>query len=965
VIIPTLIVVGVFIVLFGLFTSFYTDLLWYRSVGFSRVYTTQLWTKVLLFLVFGVLMAGVVALNIVLAYRSRPAYRGMSPEQQSLERYRTSIEPFRRFLVIGAPAVLGLLGGSSAASEWRTYLLWRNGADFGAQDPQFGRDVGFYAFDLPWWRFILGFGFAVLILALIAALVTHYLYGGLKLQTPGDKTTQAARVHISVLLGAFVLLKAVAYLLDRYGLAIKDGTRLVGLQYTDVNALLPAKTILAIVAVICGLLFFVSLFRRGWMLPGIGLGLLVLCAVLIGGVYPAVIQQFRVKPSEVDRESPYIGLNIQNTRRAYGLDKVQVTEYQAQVDAESGTLAGDQPTIKNVRLIDPAVVPDTFTQLQQIRGFYDFPDSLDVDRYVINEQQRDTVVAVRELDLDGLPQGQHNWINDHTVYTHGYGFVAALGNSRDDQGRPVFESANIPATGLLGREVKEPRVYFGEDSPRYSIVGAPKGAPEVEFDFPDDASGGQQNTTYTGRGGVTVGSLFRRVLYGVKFQEGNLLLSNRINSDSRILYDRVPRHRVQKAAPWLTVDGDPYPAVVDGRVVWILDGYTTTNGYPYSARTSLGEATTDALSRQTQAIAAQPGENVNYIRNSVKATVDAYDGTVTLYAWDESDPVLRTWRAAFPGTVKDRSAISRDLLAHIRYPEDLFKVQRELLSRYHVGQPQDFYSGSDFWRVPKDPTRGQDDDQPPYYLTLQMPEQQKPAFSLTSTFVPTGNRENLTAFMAVNAEPGDDYGTIRVLQVPRSLNIKGPRQVQNDFSSSDKVAQEINLLRRGDSDVVFGNLLTLPVGNGFLYVEPVYVKARVGTSFPLLRKVLVSFGESVAFEDTLQRGLDVVFEGRSGTETGEQQAPGVQQPPTDGQTAPPAQQPGANPELAAALAEAQRALADAQAALKKGDFAAYGAAQQRLATAIDRAIVAQRAAATPSPSATARATSPAPTPSPT
>jgi uncharacterized membrane protein (UPF0182 family) len=965
VIIPTLIALGVLIVLFGLFTNFYTDLLWYRSVGFSRVYTTELWTKILLFFVFGLLMAGVVALNIVLAYRHRPAYRGMSPEQQSLERYRTSLEPFRRVLIIGIPAVLGLLGGSSAASEWRTYLLWRNGADFGVRDPQFNRDVGFFAFDYPWWRFILGFCFGVLILAVLATVVTHYLYGGLKLQTPGDKTTQAARVHISVLLGVFVLLKAVAYWFDRYGLAIKDGTRLVGLQYTDVNAVLPAKTILAIVAIICGLLFFVSIFRRGWMLPGIGLGLLVLCAVLIGGVYPAVIQQFRVKPSEVDREKDYIALNIKNTRTAYGLDDVEVTEYQAQVAAEANTLAADQATVENVRLIDPAVVPDTFTQLQQIRGFYDFPDSLDVDRYIIDREQRDMVVAVRELNLGGLPQGQRNWINDHTVYTHGYGFVGALGNSRDAQGRPVFESANIPATGDLGEAVKEPRVYFGEDSPAYSIVGAPSGAAPVEFDFPDDAGGGQQNTTYNGEGGVTIGSLVRRVLYAVKFQEGNILLSNRLNSDSRILYERVPRERVQKAAPWLTVDGDPYPAVVGGRVVWLLDGYTTTNGYPYSARTSLGEATTDALTRQAQAIATQPGDNVNYIRNSVKATVDAYDGTVTLYAWDESDPVLKTWRAAFPGTVKDRSEINPELLTHFRYPEDLFKVQRELLARYHVSDPASFYSGSDFWRVPKDPTRGQDDDQPPYYLTLQMPGQQKPAFSLTSTFVPTGDRENLTAFMAVNAEPGADYGKLRVLQVPRSLNIKGPRQVQNDFSSSDQVAQEINLLRRGDSDVVFGNLLTLPVGNGFLYVEPVYVKARVGTSFPLLRKVLVSFGESVAFEDTLQEGLDVLFEGQSGAGTGEQPGqPGTgTPPPSDGTPQPPAEPP-TNPALAAALADAQRALADSQAALREGDFAAYGEAQKRLSDAINRALAAERAAdrgATPTPSPT----TPAPTPSPT
>lgn len=952
---PVLAVLGALLVVLGVFTSYYTDLLWFQSVGFSSVFSRQLVTKVALFAVFAALLGGGVGAAMLLAYRARPVYRSLSPEDQNLERYRMGLEPLRRWIGIGVPAAVGLLGGTSAAAEWQTFLLWRYGQPFGTRDPQFGIDLSFFLFSYSWWRFLLAFGFGLVILATLANLATHYLYGGLRLQaSPGQRTTGAARVQLSVLLGLFVLLKAVAYWLDRYGLAVQDGTltgKFTGLTYTDVNALLPAKTILAAIALLCATLFFVNVFLSGWRLPGLGFGLLVLSALLIGGVYPWVVQYFQVRPSEADREAPYIQRNINDTRAAYGLSGVKVQEYAAAESpegAQPGTPA-DLSTIPNVRLLDPVVVAKTVKQLQQIRGYYGFPDVLDVDRYTIGGQERDVVMAVRELDLTGLPPDQRNWINDRTVYTHGYGFVAALGNTRDANGRPTFVSSDIPPKGDLG--TFESRIYFGEQSPTYSIVGAPPGSPPRELDYPDDRSpNGQQNTTYTGKGGVPMGSLFRRMLFATKYQEANILLSNRINADSRILYDRTPRQRVQKVAPWLTLDGDPYPAVVSGRIVWIVDGYTTSNSYPYATRTQLGEATADTLAGRTTAVAAQPQAPVNYIRNSVKATVDAYDGTVTLYAWDEKDPVLQSWMRAFPGTVQPRSAISPQLMAHLRYPEDLFKVQRQLLTRYHVTDPLAFYGGGDYWRIPADPRLGDTrQEQPPYYLTVSMPGEQQPRFSLTTTFVPN-NRPNLAAFMSVDAQPGPDYGTIRVLQLPRNTGVPGPGQVQNQFKSDTTIASQVNLLTRGGaSKVEYGNLLTLPYGGGLLYVEPVYVSGEGGESYPLLQKVLVAFGNKVAFEDTLQQALASVFgqpvQPPSGTPT--------RPPPT---TPPPA---GGNADLAKALADAQQALADAQAALRAGDFAAYGAAQQRLKDAIDRAIRAEGASGTPTPTP-----SPTPTRSP-
>ena len=958
---PTVIVAGVLLLVFSIFTGIYTDFLWFQSVGYSSVFTRELSTKLVLFLVFGIVFAAAVAVNFVVAWRTRPAYQALIPGQQELDRYRMAIDPYRRFVVLAIVALLGLIAGSSASSEWRTYMQWRNGQSFGVKDPQFGMDISFFAFDLPWWRFVLSFAFATVVLALIAAAVTHYLYGGLRLQaTLGERATPAARVHLSVLLGTFVLLKAVAYWLDRYSLAVKEDrigrADFTGLTYTDVEAVLFGKLTLSAISVICAILFFTNIFRRTWLLPGLGVGLLLLSALLVGGVYPAVVQRFQVKPAEPDREAPYIQRNIEATRTAYNIDDIDVQDYTARTEATSGQLREDSDTTASIRLLDPAVLSPTYRNLQQIRSYYDFPPSLDVDRYTVEGDRRDLVTAVRELDLLGLPGEQRNWINDHTVYTHGFGFVAALGNVAA-QGRPEFVSSNIPPQGDLGEF--EPRIYFGEESPAYSIVGGPSGSRPVELDFPDDATGtGQSNTTYKGKGGVAIGSLWRKLLFASKYQEANLLLSDRVNSESRILFNREPKERVERVAPWLTLDGDPYPALVDGKILWIVDGYTTTNSYPYATRSTLEDVTTDSLTTTSTALVT-PVERVNYIRNSVKATVDAYDGTVTLYEWDTEDPVLKTWMKAFPDTVQPRSAIGANLLEHLRYPEDLFKVQRTLFARYHVTNPQAFYNGGDFWRVPQDPTRRGNALQPPYYLTLQMPGQDSPAFSLTSTFVPTGARENLVAFMAVNADPGEDYGTFRVLQLPRSVQINGPSQVQNAFSSNDEVATEINILERGASDVVYGNLLTLPVGGGLLYVEPVYVQASTTTAFPLLRKVLVSFGDKIAFEDTLQEALDTVFAGESGVDTGEQPPPPGDTPtPAPSGTATPGD--GQSPALRQALADAQEALADAQAALQAGDFAAYGEAQERLEDAIARAVAAQEAGGSGSGAA-----APSPTPSPT
>ncbi len=936
---PTLVVLGVIALLFGVFTNLWTERLWFGSAGYGQVFTTQLVTQVSLFLAFAVLTFLAVVGTAALAYRLRPRYRPMSVEQQSLERYREAIDPSRRSIMVVGAGILAITSGLGAAASWQTFLVWWNREPFGTTDPQFNVDVGFYIFEYPWWRFVLSFGFATVILALVTAVVVHYLYGGIRLQSPGDKVTPAAIAHISALAALLMLLKAAAYWLDRYGLVLEDNALFTGASFTDVNAILPAKTILTFIALVCAGLFLVAVLRRTWTLAGIGLGLLLLSSVLLSAAWPALVQQFQVRPSEADRESAFIERNIAATRDAYliGRDRVDIQEYNAVTTATAGQLREDADTVPNIRLLDPSVVPQTFQQLQQVRGFYSFSDPLDVVRYEVDGETRDMVVAVREIDQNGIPSAQQNWINEATVYTHGFGYVAAFSNQRNADGSPVWAEEDIPPVGVLGEELGEyePRIYYGENSPEYSIVGAPEGQDPVEFDIPTDAAeGGGQRNTYSGEGGVEVGSLFDKALFATKFQEGNILLSNRVNADSKILWDRQPRQRVEKVAPWLIADGDPYPVIVDGRVKWVIDGYTSASSYPYAQRIGLEVITSDSRT-QREGVANQPQAAINYIRNSVKATVDAYDGTVTLYEWDDTDPVLQAWKGVFPDSVVSRSEIPEDLLVHLRYPEDLFKVQRGLLARYHVSDPNTFYGGQDFWEIPPDPAAAAPVPVPPYFLTLQMPGQEEATFSLTTTFTPR-NRQNLAAFMAVNADASSsDYGTIRVLRLPGSTQVDGPSQVANAFETDQAIAEATLPLRQSGAETREGNLLTLPIGGGLAYVQPVYVERRAGdASFPLLRLVFASFGGTVGVGPTLQDALDDVFQGDAGTDTGEN-VPGTGdggEEPDTGED-----QGTTEEQLTRALADAQTAYDEAQAALREGDFTGYGEAIERLGSALERA----------------------------
>jgi len=948
---PATIAVGVLVVIATILISaagIYTDFLWFNHLGFQSVFLTQIIAQVALFIVGFALMFAVTLLSFNLAYRFRPVYLRM-PGESPFENYQQVIDNLRRLIMFGVPAVLGVFAGVAATAQWTTALQFLNSTPAGREDQQFGLDVSFYLFQLPFLTALVSFISAAVLLGGLIAAGVHLIYGGIRLEGRAVRVAKPARIQLSITAAVYFLVQGASLWLNQYETVFTSNELFTGARYSDVNATIPGLQILALISVLVAALFIVTAVIGSWRYSIIATGLMIISSVVLGGLYPWAIQTFQVVPNERTLETPYLERNIEATREAYGLDQVEVIDYDATTTATPGALRADAETTTSIRILDPSLVSDAFRQLEQYRQYYSFPERLHVGRYEINGESQDAVLGVRELDQAGLGDS-NSWYNSTIVFTHGYGLVAAYGNKRDTDGQPLFLQSGIPSVGELGEF--EPRIYFGENSPEYSIVGGNNGE-DLEFDFPAGEDGETQTyTTFEGSGGPNVGSLVNRIAFALKFQSEQILLSDAINPESQIMFNRNPLERVEAVAPYLTVDSQAYPAVVDGEVLWIIDAYTTSNNYPYSNSESMNLAIIDSSTES----AGFGANNINYIRNSVKATVNAYDGEVKLYIWDETDPVLETWRKVFPDTLRPTSEMSGELMSHVRYPSDLFKVQRSILGRYHVTDPGAFYSQQDAWMTPNDPVDGPGIGvlQPPYYLTMQAPGTEEPKFSIYSTFIPQSTGENsrnvLTGYLVASAEAGneagvisEDYGKLRLLSLPRETIVPGPGQVQNNFNADSEVSQLLNILRQGSTRVLNGNLLTLPVGGGFLYVQPVYIESTGETSFPLLQKVLVSFGDRIAFEDTLDQALDELFGGDSGASAGDSLQPDEPvDTPTEGEAEQPSDQPaageGENPALDAALARAERAIQDKQDALAAGDWNAFGEADERLNQAISDAV---------------------------
>ncbi|OBB74746.1 UPF0182 family protein [Mycobacterium sp. 852014-52144_SCH5372336] len=959
----------------------YVDWLWFGELGYRSVFTTVLFTQILLFLVVSLVIGSILFAGLALAYRTRPVFVPTNGPNDPVAAYRTAVMARLRLVGFGVPALIGLFVGLFALGQWETVQLFLHGNSFGITDPQFGKDLGFYAFDLPFYRMVLNYLFVATFLAFIGNLLGHYLFGGIRLSGRAGALSRAARIQLITLVGILMLLKAIAYWMDRYELLshTRGGKPFTGAGYTDINAVLPAKLILMAIAVICAAAVFSAIVLRDLRIPAIGVVLLLLSSLVVGAGWPLVVEQFSVKPNAAQKESEYIGRSISATRQAYGLtdDVVSYRDYPGNAPATAAQVAADRATTSNIRVLDPNIVSPAFTQFQQGKNFYYFPDQLNMDRYRDEDGNlRDYVVAARELNPDRLIDNQRDWINRHSVYTHGNGFIASPANTvrgvandpNQNGGYPEFLASVVGANGEVispgPAPLAQPRIYYGPviaNTPAdYAIVGE-NGAPR-EYDYENNVE--TRNYTYTGEGGVPIGSWLTRSVFAAKFAERNFLFSNVIGENSKLLFNRDPAKRVEAVAPWLTTDTAVYPAIVNERIVWIVDGYTTLDNYPYSELTTLSSATVD--SNEVALNRLQPDKQVSYIRNSVKATVDAYDGTVSLYAQDEDDPVLQAWMKVFPGTVKPKSEISDELQEHLRYPEDLFKVQRALLAKYHVDDPITFFSTSDFWDVPLDPNPTASSYQPPYYIVAKdlAANDRAASFQLTSA-MNRFRRDFLAAFMSASSDP-DTYGKITVLTIPGQVN--GPKLAFNAISTDTAVSQDLGVIGRDNQNRIrWGNLLTLPVAEGgLLYVAPVYASpgaSDAASSYPRLIRVAMMYNDKVGYGPTVRDALIELFgPGADATATGPAPIAGTggeqpaAQPPADGEVPtarPPANQQGRTPpppaaavppggpvELsgakAAALQEVNTALDGLRQAQQGGNFAEFGEALQRLDDAMEK-----------------------------
>ncbi|MFR9838482.1 UPF0182 family protein [Corynebacterium striatum] len=967
-------IIAVLLFVGPMLVGFYTDWKWFGAIDYRGVFTTTLVARIVLFILFAVVAGGVVFAAGFVAWRGRPDSIDFSDLNSPVYQYRRSIEKTMGLFLKVIPILVGAVAGLLGQASWREFMLFLNGQDFGVKDPQFQRDLGFYAFQLPVWNIVVSAFSMLLMVCFLLALFSHYILGGIRIGNRAagvrGSISRPARLQLAVTAGLWMLLQVVGYWLDRYQLLYNQHSLFTGGSYTDINAYLPAKIILMVIGVFVAVAIFAAVVIKDLRIPALAVVLMLLSSLTIGQAWPLMMERFSVNPNRQAKEAEYISRNIESTRYSYGLTDENVTyeENWGAGDVSDSKVAADTSTISNLRLLDPDIIAPTFTQMQQLKNFYGFPETLAMDRYTIDGEVRDFVVAARELDPNELQDNQQNWLNRHTVYTHGNGFVAAQANTVDEVARdagsarggfPIFTVSDLQtqqgkenegegetqdAEKSLGIKVDQPRTYFGpviasaQDGRDYAIVGKTGNDP-VEYDT--------DSTTYTydGKGGVNIGNFFDRTAYALKYQEMNLLLSDRVGSESKILYDRDPRERVEKVAPWLTTDSATYPAVIDGRIKWIVDGYTTLDSLPYSQRTSLTETTQDTQNPNgtNQRLI---NEQVGYIRNSVKATVDAYDGTVDLYEFDTEDPVLKAWEGVFPNVVKPEAEISDELRNHFRYPEDMFKVQRNLLAKYHVSDPGVFFNNDAFWSVPEDPTAGESRglNQPPYYVMASDPKTGKPSFQLITSYRGL-NRQFLSAHMAVSSDP-ENYGKITVKVLPTDTQTQGPKQAQDAMMSSDQVARD-RTLWEGSNDLTNGNLLALPVGDGeILYLEPIYSQRKDQESaFPKLLRVLVSYKGRVGYAPTIGEALDQVgidpkaaqditeIDGDGTEKNSPSDSKDDKKSGEDGKASAPASAPAASNE-AEAIDEINTALDNVEKA-RNGSFEEYGKALDELDKAVE------------------------------
>jgi uncharacterized membrane protein (UPF0182 family) len=884
----------------GATATFYTDLQWFGDLGQQEVFWTRIWSGWGTGLAFGVLTFAIIYANFLVARRLRPkvavaAYPQGTPltPQQEIEemvrRVRDSIDPWAWLVLLGVAVFIAINVGIAMGGDWQVFRLALSSKPFGAVDPQFGMDIGFFVFTVPALRIISDWLFGILILTFVLTLLVHLYEGGIRPTERLRGFDPHVKAHISVLLGLIVVSKTFDYWLSIYELNFSPRGQVLGASYTDIFAQIPAYWILIVIGIVVGILLQLNIRFKGWRIPLIGFGVWMAASLIVGVLYPVVIQQLVVAPNELGFEKPYIQRNITATRAAFDLESIAATGFPAEASLTAADIAEATSTVKNIRLFDPNVVVNSYKQLQEIRFYYDFQD-VDIDRYVIDGVRRQALISAREMNVTQLETTAKTWINRHLVYTHGYGVVLSPVNEVSNEGLPLFFIKDLPPKSTVDLTVTVPGIYFGEETTDYAIVNTS----QKEFDYP--VGGENATTAYEGGNGVPIGNLADRLAFAIVNGDVEILFSSAITPSSKILYRRTITERVNELAPWLSLDKDPYPVIVDGRILWIVDGYTTSSYYPYSQR--------------------DPGTGFNYIRNSVKITIDAYSGKTTFYAFDEKDPVLAAYRELYPKLFVSGAEMPAGIRAHLRYPEDLFKLQAEVYKTYHMLDPQVFYNKEDQWAIPGE---GTENAMEPYYVLMQLPGETTEDFLLMQPFTPR-SKDNMIGWMAAKSDPGT-YGQRVVYNFPKQRLVMGPQQIRARLNQEPEISKELTLLNQQGSNVIFGNLLVIPIGDSIVYVEPLYIQASA-SPMPELKRVIVAYSDRIAMDTNLGGALAKVFGAGAGASAG-----------TTGSVPPTGTVPaGSSGDIATA-----RSLYDkAMAAQKAGDWAAYGTYVKELGVVLER-----------------------------
>jgi uncharacterized protein len=951
-------IVVVVVVLASLRTiaTFYTDYLWFGSVHLQEVWRRLLEVKIGLFFAFAAIFFVLMWVNLAVVDRLAPAELALGPEDELVRRYQQRVAPRAVLVRSVVSAVVALIAASGALGQWRNYLLFMNGGSFAASDPQFHKNVGFFVFEYPFLSFLVSWAFVALVVIAIFTVIAHYLNGGIRVQSGSPSVAPQVKVHLSVLLACMALVKAVGYVLARYNLDLSQNGYVQGAGYTDVHSRLPALTLLIWISLLAAVILLINIRRRGWALPVLGVGLWAFVAIVVGAIYPAIVQAVKVNPAQNSLERPYISRNIEATRAALGINNVKQSTFSAAQTLTPAQVVANQATLSNVQLWDPTQTGPSYTKLQATKSYYSF-NTLAVDRYSINGKLVPSVVAVRQINDSDLPS--QGWVNTHLQYTHGYAMILSPSNSQSGD-QPSFAISNVPPqSGPGAPTIEQPRVYFGLNNPNggdANYVLANSRQPEIDYQA-GSASGNPVNSNYAGTGGVRLNNFFTKAAFAIRFGDFNLLVSDLVTSQSRMMFVRDITQMAQKAAPFLSYDSDPYPVLSDGQIYWVLDAYTTTDNYPYGQNIDVSSLPSNSGLNQ----------NINYVRNSVKVVVNAYSGDMKFYdvtaLTKTKDPILQTWQRVFPGMFTPVSQMSKDLETHLRYPEDLLNVQTAAYGRYHITEPLAFYSSTNAWNVSQSagegspnqalPTTfttnaqgtvvstGQVARMTPIYELFQVPGQKSQSYNLVDAFVPVSKGDQIqtmSAFMVAGSDPGR-YGKLTVFQTPA---IDGPALVDADIAATQKISSQISLLNQNGSSVLLGTLQLVPVGDSMLYFRPFYVESS-RNPFPNLDYYVVVYagaqGQSqVAFDTTLPGALQDLFQVSLPGQTNPS-APSSPTEPTGPSTT-------VNQRIQFLIAQANQDYQQAQTDLKNGNFAAYGNDLTTLQTVLQQ--LQQASGATPS-----------------